>query len=65
MFSVYAGESSNVRLALACDDANVLLQKIGEFFHELAAGSRGHFGYVRSASRTRYIIFGPIRPDEP
>ena len=65
MLCVDAGESSNVRLALACDDADMFLQKVGELFHELAAGSGRHLGYVRSASGTRYIIFGPTRLDEP
>jgi hypothetical protein len=37
----------------------MLLQKVGELFHELAAGSRRHLGYIRSAPGTSYIIFGP------
>jgi hypothetical protein len=65
MLGVDTGKSSNVRFALARDDANMLLKKVGEFFHELAAGSRRHLGYLRSAPGTRYIIFGPTRRDEP
>jgi hypothetical protein len=34
---------------LARDYADMLLQKVGEFFHELAAGSRRQLGYLRSA----------------
>src|SRR5207253_4464475 len=50
MLGVNAGEGSNVCLPLARDDANMLLQKVGEFFHELAAGSRRQLGYLRSTS---------------
>src|SRR2546430_10632210 len=61
MLRIDAGKSSNVSLALACHNADMLLKEVGEFFHELAAGSRRHLGYPRSASGTRYIIFGPTR----
>src|SRR6266566_1808370 len=50
MLRVDAGKRSNVCLALARDDANMFLQKIGEFLHELAAGSRRHLGYLGSTS---------------
>src|SRR5207237_10073135 len=39
MLGIDAGKSPHVCLPLARDDANMLLQKVGEFFHELAAGS--------------------------
>src|SRR5207302_10612484 len=65
MLSVDAGKSPHVCLPLARDDANMLLQKVGEFFHELAAGSRRQLGYLRSASGTSYIIFGPTHLAEP